>query len=90
MMRDSGMTPLSADHRRDDPFFAHFPDLKSHLKNTVKGRRASELRKIVEASALFQYWHIDMRYAPTEDVKDAWIASWKASAHDLVNRMDSL
>jgi len=31
MMRDSGMTPLSPDRRRDDPFFAHFPELKSRL-----------------------------------------------------------
>jgi hypothetical protein len=31
-----------------------------------------------------------MRYAPTMDIRDEWIESWKTSALELVNRMDSL
>ena len=82
------MTPMGQDSRRDDPFFMHFPKLKSCLLDTAKGRRSGELRKIVESAALFQYWDTDMRYAPTADINDAWIETWKTSAHDLVNRMD--
>ncbi len=89
-MRDSGMKPLIADRRRDDPFYAHFPELKSRLLYILAGRRAGELRKIAEASALFQNWDTDMRYAPTADIDPAWVESWKTSAHDLVTRMDSL
>ena len=90
MMRDSGMVPLAGDRRSDDPYFAHFPELKSRLRNAKIGRRSSELRIIAETSALFQNWDTDMRYAPTGDINHAWVDSWKISAHDLVNRMDSL
>ena len=89
MMRDSGMMPLTADRRRDDPFYAHFPELKSRLLDTLAGRRSGELRKIAEAAALFNNWDTDMRYAPTADIASAWVESWKTSAHDLVTRMDS-
>ncbi|MGH7057908.1 MAG: hypothetical protein ACREFZ_08500 [Acetobacteraceae bacterium] len=89
IMHDSGMLPLAADRRGDDPFYAHFPELKSRLLDTVRGRRSGELRKIAEAPALFQNWDIRMRYAPTADIKDAWVDSWETSARDLVIRMDS-
>lgn len=90
MMSDSGMTPLAAADRRHDPFYAHFPTLKILLKNTASGRRAVQLRRIAETAALFQNWDTNMRYAPTSDVQDAWVAAWSASARDLISQMDSL
>src|SRR5215471_1273537 len=54
LMRDSGMTPLTPAERRDDPFFAHFPELKT-LLSTAKGRRSGELRRFSEDSSLFQH-----------------------------------
>jgi hypothetical protein len=90
MMRDSGMRPLTADRRRDDPFYAHFPDLKVRLLASLVGRRSGQLRIIAETRALFQNWDTDMRYAPTADIDHAWIESWKTSAHDLVDRMGSV
>ena len=88
IMQDSGMTPLATDRRRDDPFYEHFPKLKTVLLDSAKGRRSGELRIIAQTAALFQHWDTDMRYAPTKDIRDEWIESWKASAHELVNRMD--
>lgn len=90
MMRDSGMKPLPQEARYDDPFYAHFPELKSRLKDTVSGRREGELRKIAESTSLFQNWDTQMRYAPTDDIKDAWIAAWRTSAEDLIVQMDLL
>ncbi len=89
-MRDSGMRELAKEHRRDDPFYAHFPCLKSRLRDAAMGRRAGELRKIAETSALFQNWNTRMRYAPTADIEHTWVEAWKNSAHDLINRMDSV
>jgi hypothetical protein len=57
MMQDSGIRPLEEKFRRDDPYYAHFPDLKDRLKDTASGRRAGELRKIAESKSLFQHWH---------------------------------
>ncbi|MDL2403079.1 hypothetical protein [Rhizobium mayense] len=87
-MRNSGMAQLSKEERRSDPFFAHFPALKTLLLDSAKGRRAGELVKLAEQSQLFQNWDTDMRYAPTDDIQLTWVDAWKTSAEDLVQRMD--
>lgn len=88
MMRESGMEELPASERRNDPFFAHFPALKSLLADKIQGRRDGELRRIAEDSRLFQCWATDMRYAPTTDILGTWVDAWKRSAEELVDRMD--
>jgi hypothetical protein len=89
LMRDSGMRPLPPAERHDDPFFAHFPVLKTML-STAKGRRAGELRKLSEDPRLFQKWDIAMRYAPTKDIDANWVETWKASAERLIERMETV
>ena len=88
IMRSSGMKPLSEVHRRDDPFFAHFPVLKTMLA-TAHGRRAGELRRLSEDRRLFQNWDIAMRYAPTSDIQENWVDAWKHSAESLIIRMST-
>lgn len=83
------MPPLEPHRRREDPYYKHFPELKTFLLNNARGRRSGELLTIANTTALFQYWDTDMRYATTLDIRDEWIESWKTSAADLVNRMDS-
>jgi hypothetical protein len=63
IMRASGLRPLELSERRNDPFYAHFPDLKTMLQDMAQGRRAAELRKISSDSKLFQNWNTNMRYA---------------------------
>ena len=87
IMRASGMKELPAAQKRDDPFYAHFPDLKASLAKSAIGRRAGELRQIAEDPRLFQHWDTDMRYAQTADISDTWVASWKASAERMVEKM---
>ena len=87
IMRKSGITPLPQADRRDDPFFAHFPELKTML-STEKGRRSGELRKFSDDAGLFQNWNIAMRYAPTKDINPSWVENWKLSAEQLIARMD--
>jgi hypothetical protein len=87
MMRLSGMKELPTAERRRDPFFAHFPELKTQLAKTLHGRRAGELRRLAEDPRLFQHWDTDMRYAPADDIQSEWIALWKASAENLIQVM---
>lgn len=87
IMRDSGIAPSGS--RFDDPYYAHFPELKERLKDTVAGRRAGELRQIAESRPLFQYWDTKMRYAPTADIQEEWILAWRTSAKQLIDQMDS-
>lgn len=89
MMRDSGMTPLAECNRRDDPFYAHFPVLKTLLLDSAKGRRAGELRTLAETGSLFQQWDTAMRYAPTGDIREEWIGKWQESARELVAQMEA-
>jgi hypothetical protein len=37
IMRQSGMRPLAVEERRDDPFYAHFPQLKTLLRDSACG-----------------------------------------------------
>lgn len=86
MMRASGMQPLPK--RSDDPFYAHFPSLKTLLKECGEGRRFGELRKIAEDNQLFQNWSTNMRYAPTGEIQDNWVLAWKQSSKELIEKMD--
>ena len=89
LMRLSGMRPLPPSERHDDPFFAHFPVLKTML-STANGRRAGELRELSEDPRLFQNWDVAMRYAPTKDIDANWVATWKESAERLIERMETV
>ena len=83
------MRPLPPEKRHDDPFFAHFPVLKTML-STAEGRRSGELRKLSEDSSLFQNWNTTMRYAPTKEIDADWVAKWKESAERLIERMETV
>jgi len=89
LMHKSGMKQLPAAERRDDPFYAHFPVLKKMLA-TAYGHRSGELRQVSENRGLFQNWDTSMRYAPTMDIKASWVAAWKASAEELIERMEAI
>ncbi len=88
IMRESGMRPLPPDQRRDDPYYAHFPDLKRMLRESVHGRRTGDLRKFAEDASLMQEWDTDMRYAPGKDITAKQVVRWKAHAKTLVNAME--
>jgi hypothetical protein len=86
MMRASGLKPNGP--RQDDPFYAHFPVLKTLLGSVIYGRRAGQLRKFADSPSLFQNWATNMRYAPTSDIKIAWVKVWHINAKELVEAMD--
>ena len=88
LMRETGLRPLPANQQRDDPFYAHFPSLKTRILDTAAGRRSEKLRQLAEDATLFQHWDTTMRYAPTSDIRDEWITKWRTSAEKLVNEMD--
>jgi hypothetical protein len=88
IMRDSGMRPLDASRRHDDPYYAHFPHLKTMLRDVASGRRAGELQRYANDAALMSEWSTDMRYAPANDVEERWITRWKEQARMLVGIME--
>ena len=89
IMRDSGMRPLPAEQRREDPFYAHFPQLKTMLRNSARGRRAGELRKWSEDDNFMREWDTDMRYAPAKDIEQADIQRWRSHASLVLVAMNA-
>jgi hypothetical protein len=88
LMVKSGMKPLPTGERRDDPFFAHFPQIKTLLKDNAHGRNSGVLLNHAQNPKLFRNWCTDMRYAPTADVNGAWSDEWLESATKLIEDMD--
>ncbi len=88
MMTQSGMRPLAADQRRNDPFYKHFPELKTFLLTAVAGRRSGELLKLAQSTRIFQEWKTDMRYAPTQEVPAHRLDAWQDDAKQLIGQME--
>lgn len=88
MMLESQMYKFANDDRRDNPFYAHFPELKTLLRDNNFGRRSGELRRIADDTRLMQNWSIRMRYARGTEIRREWVDQWEEQATDLVNRMD--
>lgn len=88
IMTHSGMRPLAVDQRRDDPFYKHFPELKTFLLTAAAGRRSGELLKMARTAQLFQEWSTDMRYAPTLEIPTGRVDGWQGDAKKLIGQME--
>lgn len=89
MMTQSGMRPLADDQRRNDPFYKHFPELKSFLLTAAAGRRSGELLNVARTAQTFQEWRTDMRYAPTREVPTRLVDGWQNDAKKLIVQMEA-
>lgn len=88
MMSDSGMRPLKTKQKQDDPFYAHFPHLKTLLRNGAKGRLQGTLVRHAIDARLFNNWNVEMRYAPTKEIQEKWTHEWRDQADKLVQAMN--
>lgn len=88
MMRQSGMRPLANDQRRNDPYYKHFPELRTFLLDMATGRRSGDLLQIARNTQIFKEWNTDMRYAPTEEVPVARVDAWQQDAKKLIDQME--
>lgn len=87
MMRDAGLRPMPPEDRRFDPFYAHFPALRTLLRDSLQGRRSSTLSHFIEDARLMSQWDTDMRYSHGKDIRDEWVANWQKQARDAIARM---
>lgn len=88
LMLKSGMKPKPED-RRNDPFYAHFPQLRTMVADSAYGRLQGPLRALTTPN-VFENWSTDMRYAPTTDVQEQWVERWKTQATKIVEQMGEL
>lgn len=88
MMLEGRMKPSPSDSRsRDDPFYAHFPELKTLLRDQLQGRAMSHVARLVADDAFLNQWAIEIRYAGKGQVPQAWVERWQEQAKSAVNQI---
>jgi hypothetical protein len=82
MMLDAGIRPTG--DRANDPFFLHFPHLRTALRDSVGGRRAATFAHFISDDSFFSQWAIDMRYCKGDEILAKWVDSWSCQARQAV------
>lgn len=87
MMLDCGLRPKK--DRHGDPFYAHFPQLRTLLRDAQLGRKGAILREIIENDAFLHHWDTDMRYCKGSEISPSWVNDWRGHAKNAVSSMDT-
>jgi hypothetical protein len=74
-------------NRRGDPYWAHFPELRTLLIRDGKGRLSQKLYDQIAHSSFMQDWHTDMRYASDGAVIEARATMWRDQADALFSHI---
>ncbi|WP_248345559.1 hypothetical protein [Anaeromyxobacter paludicola] len=73
--------------RDKEILMAHFPDLRTLLREALTGRTAVPLLRILENDAYLNEWEIRVRYAPSREVRNKPLNGWAEQARRTVNMM---
>lgn len=88
LMRKSGIVQSSPTAKASgDPYYAHFPDLKTLLLNRCQGRNSQVLQRFVGDSRFMQNWDIKMRYAPPNEITNGNVDKWRLQAKEAIQKM---
>lgn len=82
MMLQVGLTPLPGEQRRADPFYAHFPELRTLLRDRLAGRRDALLLRFIKDDSFLHHWDTEMRYCAGAEIQDSWITDWQTHARN--------
>ena len=83
MMYKAGLRPT--DDRRNDPFYLHFPQLRTALLDNMAGRRAAPLTNFIASSSFLSQWATDMRYCKGDEILGKWVDLWSDQARQAVS-----
>lgn len=70
--------------RAGNPYFEHFPNLRTILRDSLEGRRGMPLAKFINDDSFMNNWSTSMRYAKGSSVNPAWVSDWADQAKDAV------
>jgi len=70
--------PWTTDNR-DGPVYAHFPQLKSKLRDAISGRGASQLTPFTSQHYM-EGWAIDIRYSDGKNPDAVTLNKWRSDA----------
>ena len=75
----------SAGVRDDDSaMWQHFPDLKPTALQSIHGRSAAPIRRLLERDNFMQRWAISMRYAETGSIERSTAERWRDQADEAI------
>jgi hypothetical protein len=84
MMCNAGFRPVTNEKQKKDPFFAHFPELRTILRDRIHGRGATPLVRLVQNDGFMNNWSTQMRYSHGKDIQKKWIENWAKDARQAV------
>ncbi|HJU16326.1 MAG TPA: hypothetical protein VJ770_07635 [Stellaceae bacterium] len=82
MMIEFGMRPVP--EKKSDPFFAHFPELRSMLRDVLRGRKGTPLVRLIQDDRFLNHWSTHMRYSHGKDIDDRWVIAWACQARQAI------
>lgn len=79
-----GIRPLPNERRSEDPFRAHFPELKAVMLDTGAGSRISAtVNALLSNGGFMREWDTDIRYAKSGSVDQPTMQHWQSGVEDL-------
>src|SRR5713101_2402491 len=72
------------DDRRDDPYWAHFPELRTLLIRDGRGRLSQKLYSLISRGSFMQDWDTDIRYAADGSVDATRAIQWRDQADAVI------
>jgi hypothetical protein len=76
--------PVPLEHDKNAIFYAHFPKLRTLLRDAFVGRRMKPVWNVILNNAFMHNWDVAMRYADARQIPDEWVNDWKQQAKDIV------
>ncbi|WP_437562825.1 hypothetical protein [Sorangium sp. So ce542] len=81
--------PLPTQHNKKAIEYAHFPELRTLIRDALGGRKGMPLMAFIEKDAFMNNWHVSMRYADASQIRSEWVDAWQKQAKDVVGAMDT-
>ena len=75
--------PRHEEHHTD-PFWAHFPELRTLLIRDRRGRLPQKLYDAIAHGAFMQHWDTDIRYASDHSVDEPRARKWREQADQIL------
>ena len=80
---------MVASARSNEAFYAHFPELRTYLRDFLSGRNARPLSAFINDDSFMRNWNIRMRYADGKEVRHEWVDEWANQAGRAVSAMEA-
>jgi hypothetical protein len=84
MLRGAGVGPPRNPRDHDNPYFKHFPELRSVLRDRLQGKRARSLATFINDDRFMANWSVEMRYSDGKAIKAQWVKAWAEQARQII------